>query len=400
MKIALGILTSVGGFLDVGAIATSTEAGADFRYQLIWAAVLSTICIIFLVEMSGRLAAVSQHTLADIVRERFGFRFFVVPLIAEIVVDSMLLAAEIGGVCIALQLVTGISFHWFALPVGFLVWLLIWRGSFSLIEDGTALLGLVTIVFIVAAFKMQPNIRELMAGAVPSMPKSDAAHYWFLAVSIIGATIAPFLLYFYSSGAIEDKWDETKLAVNRGVSVVGMTFGSVISIAVLILAALILLPHGISLERYEQVPLILTSVFGKTGFYLFAASLGIACFGACTESTLSIAYVVAQAFGWEWGEDLEPIKSARFSTTYTIVIFVAALVMTFGVDPLKLTMITMALTAVILPVVIGPFLIIMNDRKYLHDHTNGWISNVVVVATVVIASIIAIVAIPLEVAGG
>jgi Mn2+/Fe2+ NRAMP family transporter len=400
LKVALGILTSVGGFLDVGAIATSVEAGTAFGYQLIWALVLSTICIIFLLEMSGRLAAVSRHTVADIVRERFGFRFFVVPLVAEIIVDAMLLAAEIGGVCLALQLVTGISFHWFALPVGFLVWLLIWGGTFSLIEDGTALLGLVTICFVVAAWKLHPSMRDIAAGAIPSLPQSDPVHYWFVAVSIIGAIITPFLLYFYSSGAVEDKWDETQLATNRGVSTIGMSFGALIAIAVMILAALVLQPQHISIERYEQIPLLLTSVFGKTGFYLFAASLGIACFGACTESTLSLSYVISQAFGWEWGEDLEPKENARFATTYTIVIFAASVVMSFGIDPLKLTMFTMAVTAVILPIIVAPFLIIMNDRKYLHDHTNGWTSNFVVLVTVVIACIIAIVAIPLEVMVG
>ncbi|MBH8574879.1 divalent metal cation transporter [Nostocaceae cyanobacterium CENA369] len=124
LEIALGIITSIGGFLDVGAIATSAEAGSEFGFQLLWAIVLGTICVIFLVEMSGRLAAVSKHTLADAVRERFGFNFYVIPLLAEIVVDFLVLGAEIGGVCIALQLVTGISFQWFALPIAFVIWLL------------------------------------------------------------------------------------------------------------------------------------------------------------------------------------------------------------------------------------------------------------------------------------
>jgi len=65
LEITLGILTSVGGFLDVGAIATAVEAGASFKFQLIWVVALGTICVIFLVEMSGRLAAVSRHTLVE-----------------------------------------------------------------------------------------------------------------------------------------------------------------------------------------------------------------------------------------------------------------------------------------------------------------------------------------------
>ena len=54
LKVALGIFTSIGGFLEIGAIATTAQAGAAFGFSLIWAVVLGTICVIFLVEMSGR----------------------------------------------------------------------------------------------------------------------------------------------------------------------------------------------------------------------------------------------------------------------------------------------------------------------------------------------------------
>src|SRR5215210_6148284 len=108
LEITLGVVTSIGGFLDVGAIATAVQAGAAFKFQLIWAIALGTICVIFLVEMSGRLSAVSKHTLVSALRERFGANLFFIPFVAELVLDFLLLAAEIGGVCIALQLVTGV----------------------------------------------------------------------------------------------------------------------------------------------------------------------------------------------------------------------------------------------------------------------------------------------------
>ena len=71
LEITLGIVTSIGGFLEVGSLATSAQAGAAFGYQLLWAIVLGTVCLIFLVEMSGRLAAVSKQPLAGAMRERF-----------------------------------------------------------------------------------------------------------------------------------------------------------------------------------------------------------------------------------------------------------------------------------------------------------------------------------------
>ena len=399
-EIALGIVTSIGGSLDVGAIATAAEAGSSFEFQLIWTIVLGTICVIALVEMSGRLAAVSKHTLADAVRERLGFNFFIFPLIAEVIVDFLVLGAEIGGVCIALQLVTGISFQWWALPVAFAIWLLLWKGNFSLIENGISFLGLITLAFVVATFKLRPALPAVAEGLLPTVPQQDTAHYLFIAVSILGALISPYLFYFYSSGAVEDKWDRSHLGVNRAVAGLGMGFGSVVSLGVLIVAAQVLHPRGIQVDSYEQAALMLTQPFGYWGFVLFAASLGIACFGAALEVSLDTAYILAQAFGWNWGESLHPKEAARFSFVYTVFVFLASLLMVVGIDPLQLTLFSMALTAVILPVTIIPFLVLMNDREYVGDHCNGWISNSITIFTMVLAFVLAIVAIPLEVLGG
>ncbi len=400
LEIALGIVTSIGGFLDVGAIATAAEAGSAFGFHLIWAIILGTICVICLVEMSGRLAAVSQHTLADAVRERFGFNFYILPLVAEIIVDFLILGAEIGGVCIALQLVTGISFQWWALPVAFAIWLLLWKGTFGLIENGISVLGLVTLVFVVATFKLHPALPDVAEGLLPIVPQQDTTHYLFIAVAILGALISPYLFYFYSSGAVEDKWDAGYLGVNRAVAGLGMGFGSIVSLGVLIVAAQVLQPRGIQVDSYEQAALMLTQPFGYWGFILFAASLGIACFGAALEVTLDTAYITAQAFGWNWGENLHPREAARFSFVYTVFVFLASLLMVVGIDPLQLTLFSMALTAVILPIAILPFLVLMNDRQYVGEHRNGWLSNSVVIFTIALSFVLAIVAIPLEILGG
>lgn len=400
LEIALGIVTSIGGFLDVGAIATAAEAGSEFGFQLIWVIILGTICVIFLVEMSGRLAAVSKHTLADAVRERFGFNFYVIPLFAEIAIDFLVLAAEIGGVCIALQLVTGISFQWWALPVAFAIWLLLWYGNFGIIENGVSLLGLVTLVFVVATFRLHPSLTSIGSSLLPTLPQQDTAHYLFIAVSILGALISPYLFYFYSSGAVEDQWDEGHIVTNRAVAGLGMSFGSVVSLGVLIVAALVLNPKGIQVDSYEQAALMLTQPFGYWGFVLFAASLGIACFGAALEVSLDTAYIVAQAFGWNWGENVKPKDAARFSFVYTVFVFLASLLMVIGIDPLQLTLFSMAITTLILPPVILPFLVLMNDESYVGRHRNGWISNSVVIFTIALSFVLAIVAIPLEILGG
>jgi Mn2+/Fe2+ NRAMP family transporter len=399
LAVALGIVTSVGGFLEIGSIATAAQAGAGFGYQLIWAIVLGTLCIAFLVEMSGRFAAVSKHTIPDAMRERFGVNFYAVPLVITFGVSILVLGAEIGGIAAALEMATGIRIPIWALPLALLSWGLLWRATFGVIENGISLLGLVTVAFAVGAWKLHPDYGAIANAALPSLPHDDKAHYWFVAVSILGASISPYLYYFYSSGAIEEKWDTSYIMTNRAIAAIGMAFGGFLSVAVLVLGAILFHPHGIDVEHYQQLPDLLTPVFGRTGFWLVLGSLGIACLGATLEITLALAYLIAQGFGWNWGENLEPHEDARFSLTFTVIIAAAMLFVVVGLDPLKMTEISMALTAASLPVGVFPFLILMNDKKYLGKHTNGYISNGVVLAISLIAGILGIVSIPLQIMG-
>jgi Mn2+/Fe2+ NRAMP family transporter len=399
LEIALGIVTGIGGFLEAGSLATAAQAGASFGFQLVWAIALGAVSIAFLVEMAGRLAAMSHHTLPDAMRERFGIRFFLLPLITVSLVSFLVLASEISGVCLALQLVTGVPLRWWALPVAGALWFVLWKGTFGMVEKGASLLGLVTLSFVVGALKLDPPLAEIGANLLPSLPAHDGAKYWFTAVSIIGASVSPYLFYFYSAGAVEDGWDEDYIGINRLVSGMGMAFGGVIAVAALVCAALVLKPQGIEVDRYEQVPLLLTSPLGRWGFRLFVASLAIACFGAALEIALQLAYLAAQGFGWRWGENLRPRDAARFALVYTVGLPLAGLVTVLGVDPLKLTIFSMALTALSLPVTVLPLLVLMNDPLYLGDRTNGWVSNAAVLAVSVLACLVALVAIPLQIVG-
>jgi Mn2+/Fe2+ NRAMP family transporter len=179
----------------------------------------------------------------------------------------------------------------------------------------------------------------------------------------------------------------------------GMSFGGLISIAVLVAAAMVLYPRGIRVESYEQIPFIVTGPLGLWGYWIFGLALIIACFGAALELSLDLAYVYAQGFGWNWGENVRPAQAARFALVYTVYVFAAALPIAFGLDPLKLTIFSMAITTLVLPVITFPFLIVMNDKSYLRNHTNSRISNYIVCFVILLAAIIAAVAIPLEIFG-
>lgn len=399
LQLALGIVTSVGGFLEIGSIATAAQAGAAFGYQLTWAIVLGTLCIAVLVEMSGRFAACSKRTIPDAMRERFGARVFALVAVVMLFVSLLVMAAELGGTAAAVELATGVGIRWWVIPAALLSWGLLWRATFGVIENGVSMLGLVTLVFAVAAVKGGTNYRALAHGALPSLPRHDRTHYWFVAVSVLGASISPYLYYFYSSGAIEDKWDKTYLGLNRMIAGVGMGFGGFLSVAVLACATIAFHPGHPDIATYRELTGLVTPFLGRPGFWLFVAALGIACLGATLEIALSLAYLIAQGLGWRWGEDLAPRDDARFSLTYTVLVGLAAMIVLIDGDPLQLTQISMALTATSLPIGVLPFLILMNDKHYLGEHTNGHVGNAVVMIVSVMAMVLGVVSIPLQVFG-
>ena len=400
MEVALGMVTGIGGFLEAGSIATAAQAGADFGYTLLWAVALGTLSLIILLEMSGRLALVSQRPLADAMRERFGINYFIVPLVIGLAVSLLVLASELGGVALAVEMVTGIPFRWWALPVALVGWALLWKGTFGKLEKGTALLGLVSIAIAVAAKKLHPDWGAVGAGLVPTAPRHERAHYWFLAVSIVGASISPYLYYFYSAGVIEEKWDLSFLNTNRITAALGNALGGALAGAVLVVAALVFAPRGVHVQKIEQLGLLLPPALGRWGFVCIVAAIGINCFGATVEIALACAYLLAQALGWEWSEDAKPREHARFSVTYTVAIVLAVVPIALGVDVLKLTNFSMALTAASLPVTVLPLLVLMNDPRFLHKHRNGWLGNLAIGAIAVMSLVLLVVTIPLQILGG
>jgi Mn2+/Fe2+ NRAMP family transporter len=399
-ELALGVVAGIGGFLEAGSIATSAQAGAAFGFQLAWVLVLGVVCLAVLMEMTGRVAAVSRRTYVDLLRERFGVRFFMAPLVVVLMVSFLVLASEIGGVAIALEMATGIGARWWALPIAIIGWLLLWKGTFSVVEQGTALLGLVALAFAVGAWKLHPHWSGVAGALLPSRPQHDVARYWYLAVSILGASISPYLYLFYSAGAVEDEWAPDDLAMNRVNASLGNLFGGTLAIAVIVCAAMVLAPRHVDVKGYEQIALVLSTPLGHAGFLLFVATLCITCFGATMEITLASAYLLAQGFGWSWSENLKPASDARFCAVYTVVLIAAALLIAIGADPLALTNISMVLTAASLPLTVVPLLVIMNDRDVMGGDGNGWASNMALVAIGVLSLVLFVAAIPLQIKGG
>jgi len=401
-SLALGIVTAVGGFVDMGELVTCSQAGAQYQFSLLWTVVVGVLGIMVYADMSGRVAITSGRTLVDIIRERLGWRIATISLVVATLVNVLTIVIEISGMALVLQIVTGLSYIWWIVPAGIVIGGVLWFSSFKLIENGASLLGLGILVFVVAAIKLGPSWGNVASQMIlPNIPSgSSLPAYLFAAVSLLGAFMTPYELYFYSSGAIEERWTGNDFITNRVTTVVGFTFGSLIVICMMVVSAQTFFIHGVKSQLFASIPVPIVASLGIGGLAVFAFGGLADTGGAALESTLSSAYTIAQFFGWDWGQDHNPRQAPGFVFTYLVALLVAVIIALTGFDPVKLTIYTTALAAFSLPFTFIPLFIVANDRTYMGDARNGTLTNIACIFFLIVLSIVTIATIPLFILSG
>ncbi|MDQ0770166.1 Mn2+/Fe2+ NRAMP family transporter [Pseudarthrobacter defluvii] len=401
LGVALGILTAIGGFVDIGDLVTNAVVGSRFGLSLVWVVVIGVVGIVLFANMSGRVAAVSGRATFEVIRERLGPRAGLANLSASFLINLMTVTAEIGGVALALQLASSV-YYLLWIPVAALaVWLVIWRVRFSIMENVTGLLGLTLVIFAVALFLLKPDWGSLAGQLAPVVPQQETVwSYSYYAIALFGAAMTPYEVFFFSSGAVEEGWTVKDLAQSRINVLVGFPLGGLLSVSIAACAAVVLLPAGISVTSLSQVILPVAEGAGKLGLAFVLVGIVAATFGAALETTLSSGYTLAQFFGWSWGKFRRPAQAARFHLSMIVCLLVGIAVLATGVDPVLVTEYSVVFSAIALPLTYLPILIVANDPQYMREHVNGRAVNVLGMIYLVIILVASITAIPLMIVTG
>ena len=403
--VALGILSAIGGFVDIGDLVFNAQAGAVFGYQLLWVLPIGVLGIITYSEMCGRVSAASGRTVFDSVRERLGFKLGLVALVSAALVSMLTLIAEIGGVALAMQIMLGSPYRVLVVVAAILLAMAIWYLSFNVIENLFSLMGLALIVFVVAALVKGVDWSQLGAGFVPGMPETgthigatdNLSSYAYFAVGLLGAAMTPYEVYFYSSGAVEDHWTLRDLAINKVTAILGYTLGGLLSVALMVTAAEVLLPEGVTPDFLGTVTMMAQEPLGQVGLFLAAIGVLFATGGAAVETLLSAAYVICQTFGWEWGVERGSRAAPRFTLLWPVLLIGALAVTMSGIDPVMVTEYSVIFSALALPLTYLPILLVANDERYMHEKVNGRLANVLGRAYFGLICVVAIAAVPLMV---
>ena len=269
------------GYMDPGNWATDLAGGSQFGYKLIWVLLMSNLMALLLQSLSARLGIVRGRDLAQANRETYPkYVNYALYVLAEIAIAATDLA-EVLGMAIGIQLLTGIPLIWAVLITVLDTFLLLLLQRLGMRKMEAFIICLVAIIgfsFLAEIILAKPNLGEVAQGFIPSIP-SDAALY--IAIGIIGATVMPHNLYLHSALVQTRKIKRTDRGIRRALklnfidSTIALNLAFFVNAAILVLAATVFFKTGrTEVAEIKEAHQLLAPLLGsETAPYLFAIAL-------------------------------------------------------------------------------------------------------------------------------
>jgi len=280
------ILVSV-GYMDPGNWGTDLQAGAQYKYNLLWVVLMASIMAIFMQVLSARLGVVAGKDLAQACRDWYP-RWSRIPnwLLCEGAIMACDLA-EVLGSAVALNLLFHIPLFWAVIITACDVFLLLALQRFGVRTIEAVILLLVATIgvcYFIEIFVLpqtQPNFREM--GAALLTPGFRESGMLYVAIGIIGATVMPHNLYLHSalvqSRSFQRDVPSMKKAIRYNTidSVVALAIAFFVNAAILVLAALVFYGKtSVALPGGEVVTFSENSDWIRIAFVTLAPLLGTA----------------------------------------------------------------------------------------------------------------------------
>ena len=392
---ALGVFAVLGpGLLaglsddDPAGITTYSILGADHGYRLLWVLVLSTLALVVFHELAARTGVVTGKGLILLVRERYGHRASLLAVGALIVANVGTICAELAGVAIGADLLTGAG-RVVSVPLAVLVvsWLVL-GSSFHRVEHVLLALSLVFVAYVAAGILAHPDWGAATRGlVVPRMPASRDAV--LISVATLGTTLAPWGIAFMQSYAVDKRLRVADLRYERVDVVSGALLTGIIGFFVVIACAATLHPAGIGIEDGGDAARALEPLAGSSASLLFGLGILGAALLAAAIVPLSTAYSVCEAAGHPAGLDQRPSEAPLFYGSFLVAMAIAAGVVLVPAVPLvPVLYLTQVLNAVLLLAIL-PFMVRLGrDPDVLgaqHLRRGGVVVCVVIIVAVGVA---------------
>lgn len=372
---------------DAGGITTYSVAGARYGYMLLWTLIPTTIALIVIQEMVARMGVVTGKGLSDLIRENYGVKITFFMMIILLVANFGTTIAEFAGWAASME-IFGLS-KYVMVPFGaFLIWLLVTRGSYRIVEGALLIACMIYLGYVVSAFMAAPKWGEVIQSTFIPTVKLES-EFVMLTIAIIGTTITPWMQFYLQSSIAEKGVKKENYKVTKLDVIIGCVMTDIIAFFIIVTCATTLYPHGIRINEAKEAALSLAPFAGEYASILFAVSLANASILGAIVVPLATAYYVCEAMGWEAGVNKSFREAPQFMWIYTALIVISALLVLIPGAPLILLMLLSSLlNGILLPFVLVFALSLVNNRRIMGEHTNPRGYNYIAWGTVAVLIIL------------
>ena len=389
---------------DPSGIATYSQAGAQFGYQLGWTLALTYPLMVGIQMVSARMGRVTGHGLAANVRSHFPRPVLYAVVVMLVVANTINIAADIAAMGEALRLVIGGPMLVYAILFGVVCLGLQVFLRYQVYVRYLKWLTLALLAYVAVVFTIAVPWREVVLGLVwPKVKLTSEA--LTVIVAVFGTTISPYLFFWQAAQEVEElNADPAATALRldpadarkhlhriKFDTYFGMGFSNLIALFIIISCAATLHRNGITdIATSAQAAEALRPLAGDAAFLLF--SLGIIGTGMLAVPVLagSAAYAVAETFEWKSGLDLKLFEAREF---YAIIAFatLGGVLLDFTpIDPIKALFWSAVINGVIAVPIMVVMMLLADDPRVMGAFTVtrrlkalGWLATWTMAAAVV-----------------
>jgi NRAMP (natural resistance-associated macrophage protein)-like metal ion transporter len=354
---------------DPSGIATYSQAGAQFGYDMSWSLFFTYPLMCAIQRISAEIGRVTGKGLAGNIRECYPSQLLALLLSLLFIANTINLGADLGAMGAALELLIGGPIILYVIAFAIISALL---QVFMRYARYVAILKWLTLslfAYVATIFFVQVPWGEVLQHTLAPNISLNAAYLTTL-VAVFGTTISPYLFFWQAEEEVEDQRadrnaEPLKLAPEQAPAelkrirldtYVGMGLSNLIALCIVITAAATLHANGITdVETSAQAAEALRPIAGPFAFTLFA--LGIIGTGLLAIPVLaaSAAYALGEARGWPVGLNRKPREAKAFYVTIVISTLIGIGVNLASLDPVK----ALFWSAVINGVVAVPIMVMM-----------------------------------------
>ncbi len=373
---------------DSGGILTYSQAGAQYGYSLLWIMLPITLALIVVQEMCARMGVVTGKGLSDLIREEFGLRLTFVLMVLLVVVNFTNVVTEFIGIAGSLHLFHVSKFISVPLCAG-LVWYMVVRGSYKSTEKIFLIASVVYIAYIFAGVLSQPSWHDALLATVklPSRTVWGDRAYIYMAIGVVGTTIAPWMQFYLQSSIVEKGIRVKDYPASRLDVIIGSFFTDIVAWFIVVACAATLFVHGMgAIQAASDAADAMRPLAGDYAFVLFAFGLFNASLFAASILPLSTSYTVCEGLGLESGVDKNFNEAPFFYWLFTLLIVGGAATVLLLPDAqlINVAILSQVLNGVLLPVVIILMLMLINRADLMGKYKNSPLWNVIAWGTSII----------------